>query len=260
MKIQHCLRHRSPWSGLNRKVIKKVEKFFVLFLLLAMVIKPAILRAQVLNREQISFEQFEEKLKQASPNPQILDARSAEEFELNHLKGAVQVTVSDDAALQQRIEKLDKKKPVFVYSINNGRSGQLAKKLRDRQFEVYELPGGISKWIGAGRPVDTKTGNGLTLQEYNKLIQSDNLVLVDVHSKFCGSCKKLSPIVDSVASANSNGLKVVKVELFDNKQLAKELNIESLPTLLLYKGDKIVWQNSGLTTRKTIESAIKSQR
>jgi len=240
----------------------KTKTFALLFIpLIVLTIAVTSVFAQTASSKSgISFEAFEAKLKQASPNPQILDARSSEEFELNHLKEALNVNLKNDAELQQQLAKLDKGKPVFVYSINNGRSGQLATKLKEQNFkEVYELPGGISKWIGAGRPVETKTGTGLTLVEYNKLVQSDKLVLVDVHSKFCGSCKKLSPIVDSVASENPNTVKLVKVELFDNKQLGKSLNIESIPTLILYKGDKIVWRNSGLTTRSAIDKVIKAQ-
>jgi rhodanese-related sulfurtransferase len=210
--------------------------------------------------QKISFEVFEEKLKQASPNPQILDTRSAEEFDLDHLIGAVNVTVDDETELQKQFLTLDKKKPVFVYSINNGRSGRVAKKLKSQNFnEVYELPGGISKWIGAGRPVESKTGIGLTTVEYNKLIRSDKLVLVDIHSKFCGSCKKLSPIVDSIAHANPNRVKLVKVELFDNKLLGKDFNIEAVPTLILYKDAKVIWRKSGFTSGKAIDEIISAQ-
>jgi thioredoxin len=211
-------------------------------------------------QNSLSFEAFEAKLKQASPHAQVLDARTAEEYKLNHLSGAINVSVADEALLQQQIDKLDKTKPVFVYSINNGRSAALAKKLQAQHFaEVYDLPGGISRWIGEGRPVETTTNKGLTLDEYNQLLKSDQLVLVDVHSKFCGSCKRLSPVVDSVGNDKSNQVKVVKIELFDNKQLGDALNIKSIPTLILYKGDKIVWQNSGFISKAKIEEAIKQQ-
>jgi rhodanese-related sulfurtransferase len=216
--------------------------------------------AQNTKPASVSFEAFEAKLKQASPNPQILDARTNEEFGLDHLQGAVQVNVSNDVDILTVASKLDKKKPVFVYSINNGRSGVLAKKLRDQNFsEVYELPGGISKWIGAGNPVVSTVGSGLSYAEYEKLIASNKLVLVDIHSKFCGGCKKLLPTVDSVARENSNTLKVVKIELFDNKKLGKDLNIESIPTLLLYNGNKIVWRQSGVTAKATLDQVIKAQ-
>ena len=239
-----------------------MKKIKIIFAVVIALFFYGLVKAQdtKLKQESISFETFEAKLKQASPNPQILDARTAEEYKLNHLKGAINVSVANEVELQKQIDKLDKNKPVFVYSINNGRSGALATRLRDQKFkEVYELPGGISKWVGAGRPVESTVGSGLSQADYQKLITSDKLVLVDVHSKYCGSCRKLSPIVDSIASEKSGQLKLVKIELFDNKQLGKELNIESLPTLILYNGDKIVWQKSGLTTRAIIEAAIKQE-
>lgn len=213
-----------------------------------------------LSNDQISFETFEAKLSQASSNAQILDARSYEEYKLNHLKGAIVVNVSDDNELQKQLSTLNKRKPVFVYSINNGRSGALAKKLKGLKFnEVYELPGGISKWIGAGKPVESTTGTGLTLHDYQDLLSTDKVVLVDIHSKFCGSCKKLSPIVDSVANENLKTVKLLKIELFENKELGKALNIESLPTLILYKDGKVIWQKSGLISKASIEDVIKNK-
>ncbi len=208
-------------------------------------------------KHDISIETFEAKLKQAGNRAQILDARTVEEYQLNHLKGAALFSVANETELQKQIDGLDKQRPVFVYSINNGRSVQLAKKLKEQHFqEVYDLPGGISHWIGSGRPVESTTGQGLSLEEYKKTVQSEKLVLVDVHSKFCGGCKRLAPIVDSISRENTSGLKVVKVELFENKTLAQELGIESIPTLLLYKGDKVVWRKTGVTPKAQIQQAI----
>ncbi len=239
--------------------MKKMKTLWVAFMVIVLYSNIQAQDAKV-SKERISFETFEAKLKQASPNPQILDARTPEEYKLNHLKGAISVSLVNETELQKQIDKLDKKKPVFVYSINNGRSGVLVKKLKEQNFsEAYELPGGISKWVGAGRPVETTVGAGLTVAEYQKLITSDKLVLVDIHSKFCGGCKKLAPIVDSVASEKSETLKVVKIELFDNKQIGKELNIESIPTLILYKDNKIVWQKSGVTSKAAIEAVIQEE-
>jgi thioredoxin len=136
----------------------------------------------------------------------------------------------------------------------------VAKKLKEQKFsETYVLPGGLSKWIGAGRPVETTVGNGLSVDQYKQLVQSEKLVLVDVQSKFCGGCKKLAPIVDSVATEKAGELKVVKIELFDNKQIGKELNIESIPTLILYKDNKIVWQKSGFTSKDALDKVISKE-
>ena len=227
----------------------------VLALLIAL---SSALWAQNKSKQDLTIEQFEAKLTKAASNAQILDARTTEEYKLNHLKGAQNFSVANEAELQKQIDLLDKKKPVFVYSIGNGRSGVLAKKLKGDGFvEVYELPGGFSHWIGSGRPVVSTTGAGLTLADYNKLIKSDDkLVLVDVGSKFCGGCKRMLPVVDSLATENTEKLKLVKIEFFENKQLGIDLKVEALPTFILYKGDKIVWQKSGVFAKKLFEEEL----
>ncbi|HET6227779.1 MAG TPA: thioredoxin domain-containing protein [Bacteroidia bacterium] len=210
-----------------------------------------------LKADKLSFEAFELKLKQAGTRAQLIDVRTPEEFKLNHLKGSQNLDLRDSVAVKEAIAKLDPQQPVFVYSINNGRSGVFVKQLKEANFQnAYELPGGISKWIGQGRPVESITEKGLTKEEYKKLISSDKLVLVEIGSKFCGGCVKLVPVVNLVNKENPDKLKVVNIELFDNKQLGKELDIQSIPTLILYKGNKIVWQKNGAITKADIEAAI----
>lgn len=209
-------------------------------------------------KQGLDIAAFEAKLKQSGDHAQLLDARSKEEYQQNHLKGAVHLSGTSDDEIQQQFNRLDKSKPVFVYSIGNGRSGKLAEKLSSQGFkEVYELPGGISQWIGTKRPVESTVGQGLTAADYKALLKTDKqTVLVDVSSRYCGACKKLAPIVDSISKENSSSLKVVKIEFFDNKQLAQELEVTSIPALLLYKDGKIVWQKTGITPKTEIQAEI----
>src|SRR4051794_28396982 len=112
--------------------------------------------AQTTDRSTLTLTQFQEKLG-AAREPQILDVRSPEEFTENHLKGAINFYVPDDALFAKAISGLDKDKPVFVYSINNGRSTTVSAKLMAAGFkEVYALPGGLAHWIGAGNPIETR--------------------------------------------------------------------------------------------------------
>lgn len=227
------------------------------FLFLGLVLLTGRLYAQkAANENALTLEAFEQKLKQ-SPNPQILDVRSSQEFSENHLVGAINLTSADTVLYNKRIQLLDKRKPVFIYSINNGRSGVIAKQLRSRGFsEVYELPGGIARWIGAGKPIESKAEQGISAEEFKKLIAASPLVLVDVGSKHCGACKKLAPVVDTVASNYTGKLNVHKIELYDNRALAQQLAIESVPTLILYKDGKPVWKKSGNITQAAVEEAL----
>ncbi|WP_421825740.1 thioredoxin domain-containing protein [Larkinella sp.] len=205
----------------------------------------------------VSFDAFEAKLVQAGQRAQILDARSEEEFRQNHLKGATSFNVADEADFQKKIKNLNRENPVFIYSIANGRSGQLAKRLREVGFkDVTELPGGLSKWIGSGRAVESTVGPGLTLAAYQAQLKSDKLVLVDFGSRYCGSCKKLAPTVDEIEKEQAANVKVIRIEAYENKSLVKELGITSLPTLVLYKGDQAVWKKAGVTPKSEIQASI----
>lgn len=223
------------------------------------VIYSGYLQAQDDKRVSITLKEFEDKVNKEGAKAQIIDARSFEEYQQNHLKGAINLNASDDTDFQKQIGKLKKDKPVFVYSIANGRSKALSKKLQSNGFsEVYELPGGFSNWVGSGKPVESTTGSGLTLDQYKKLIHSENVVLVDIGSKYCGACKKMVPVIDSLSLNHPKDLKVVKIEFFENKQLGIDLKINSLPTVILYKDDKIVWQKSGVSSTALLEKELLS--
>lgn len=197
----------------------------------------------------LSLEAFTAKLKQAK-EPQILDARSAEEFAQNHIKGAVNVDAKA-ADYQQKLDGLDKGKPTFVYSIANGRSTVLSRELRAKGFkEVEELPGGLANWIGSGYPIisTTKKGVSLSKAQFDELAASSQLVLVDFGSKYCGACKKLVPVLDSLKANSAFTPKVISIEVYDNTNLAKELKVNVLPTLVLYKNGKEVWKKQGFSS------------
>jgi len=209
----------------------------------------------------LSLEAFAAKLKQAK-EPQILDARSAEEFAQNHIKGAVNVDAKA-TDYQQKLDGLDKDKPTFVYSIANGRSTVLSRELLAKGFkDVEELPGGLANWIGSGYPIisTTKKGVSLSKAQFNELAASSSLVLVDFGSRYCGACKKLVPVLDSLKANSAFTPKVISIEVYDNTNLAKELKVNVLPTLVLYKNGKEVWKKQGFSSTTQIEAAAEQAK
>lgn len=208
--------------------------------------------------DPLTLEQFQDKLTRAV-NPQILDVRSPQEFAENHLKGAVNFYVPDDETFEHALLSLSKDRPVFVYSINNGRSRTVAARLIAAGFnEVYALPGGLAHWIGAGNPIETaaSTAAGLTRAEFDKLIPGREVVLVEIGSKHCGSCRKLAPVVDEIS--HEQGVRVINIELYENRELARDLNVEAVPTVLLFKGKELIWRKSGAISKYEIVDALDS--
>lgn len=84
--------------------------------------------------------------------------------------------------------------------------------------------------------------------QFNELTASSQLVLVDFGSKYCGACKKLVPVLDSLKAKSAFIPKVISIEVYDNTNLAKELKVNVLPTLVLYKNGKEVWKKQGFSS------------
>ena len=91
--------------------------------------------------------------KMAADNGQVIDVRTPKEFQSGHIENAVNMHVYDKD-FQQRVDKLDKKKPVYVYCKAGGRSAEATEILKEKGFTtIVELEGGMDAWNDAGKPV-----------------------------------------------------------------------------------------------------------
>ena len=210
--------------------------------------------------QTITIEEYGHQLLSA-PNAQVLDVRSASEYAINHIKNAINVDLRDSVAAAKIIAKLDKNAPTFTYSIREGRSVILAKKLKELGFKnAYFMPGGIGTWVGAGFPLESTVdpAKATSLEEYNKLVAAQPLTFVDISSIHCGGCKKLHPILDELEKKYPN-IKILRYEMDENLQLVKDLSVQALPTLYLYKDGKIVWQHLGTETKEALEKLFSEQ-
>lgn len=213
--------------------------------------------AQNENVITLTLDSFYTKIK-SQKNPQIIDARSPEEFLLNHIEGAFNFNLQTENYFQY-VAKLNKSKPVFIYSIGTGRSSALAKELLKNGFsEVHDLEGGIANWIGGGKPFYTNLKSKLSLAEYKKIIADNNIVLVDIGSRYCGTCKKVKPVLETIRTQYGANLKIVEIDLEESPQVIADLKtVNVFPTLILYQNGKIVFKKEGLgDLKKDVDLAL----
>jgi thioredoxin 1 len=125
------------------------------------------------------------------PLATVVDVRTPEEFTKGHLQNALNYNWNG-SEFQKQVSTLDKSKPVFVYCLSGGRSSAAANQMRSDEFKkVYELSGGIMKWRAVNLPettTNTIASTGMSKQQFDTLLNSDKLVLIDFYADLCAPC------------------------------------------------------------------------
>ena len=93
-----------------------------------------------------------------------------------------------------------------------------------------------------------------------EVIDSKDPVLVDFWAPWCGPCRKIAPMIDELASENMGGVKVGKVNIDENQQSAMNFGIESIPTIIVFKGGQPVQRFVGIPAKTKVQEAIDSAK
>ena len=89
-----------------------------------------------------------------------------------------------------------------------------------------------------------------------EITNTDKLVLIDFFATWCGPCKMLSPIISEIANEYSNSVKVCKVNVDENQDLALKYSVTSIPTLIFLKNGKILNISVGLCSKVELVKMI----
>jgi thioredoxin 1 len=103
----------------------------------------------------------------------------------------------------------------------------------------------------------------ITTQRWEaEVLKSDVPVLVDFWAEWCGPCRMVGPAVEQVAKVTAGKVKVTKLNVDENQEIAMRYSVQSIPSLLLFKGGKEIARTIGAAPKETylkfIENSLKS--
>ena len=94
------------------------------------------------------------------------------------------------------------------------------------------------------------------MERFEDLITSNIPVLVDFFAEWCGPCKAMKPILEELKGIKGETVRIVKVDVDKHKEIAAYYQIQSVPTLMIFKNGKQLWRQSGVMRANDLSTIL----
>jgi len=96
------------------------------------------------------------------------------------------------------------------------------------------------------------------MASFNQILQQKVPVLIDFKADWCAPCKMMAPILKQVKQNFKDQIKIIKIDIDKNPDVAQKYTVRSVPTMILFKEGKTVWRQSGVIQANQIIAVVNS--
>lgn len=94
------------------------------------------------------------------------------------------------------------------------------------------------------------------MEKFNEIISSNQLTLVDFYATWCGPCQMMHPVLEQLKEDMGDSIRIIKLDVDKNEQLAMAYRIQSVPTLMLIRSGEVLWRQSGAVRLDDMKNII----
>ena len=94
------------------------------------------------------------------------------------------------------------------------------------------------------------------MENFNDIINGNQLTLVDFFATLCGPCKQMHPVLEQLKASEGENLRIIKLDVDKNEALASAYRIQSVPTLMLFRNGELLWRQSGAMSLADLKALL----